>query len=73
MSANSDLWKVDLSQNFIKSHNYEQKLEKMDQETRPLRVKVARLDDEYLANLRKMSTGNVLENVSWNFIEIIIV
>ena len=33
----------------------------MDQETKPVRVKVARLDDEYLANLRKMSTGNVLE------------
>ena len=55
-----DLRKVDLSQSFIKSHNYEQKLEKMDQETKPVRVKVARLDDEYLANLRKMSTGNVL-------------
>ena len=45
----------------------------MDQETRPLRVKVARLDDEYLANLRKMSTGNVLENLPRSFIEIIIV
>ena len=32
----------------------------MDQDTKPVRVKVARLDDEYLANLRKMSTGNVL-------------
>ena len=41
----------------------------MDQETRPLHVKVARLDDEYLANLRKMSTGNVPRS----FIEIIIV
>jgi len=54
------MFRVDLSQSFIKSHNYEQKLEKMDQETKPVRVKVARLDDEYLANLRKMSTGNVL-------------
>ena len=31
----------------------------MDQETKPLRVKVARLDEEYLADLRKMDTGNV--------------
>lgn len=55
------MFRVDLSQSFIKSHNFEQKLEKMDQDTKPLMVKVDRLDDEYLANLRKMST--VLPNI----------